>query len=238
MTAPSRTLASAITLSTLRTAVRRGLSDTSTVTQNQTFPDADINQQINYALRQIQARANSQDPSTGVVREDVAYTGGATGQALPATVQHQRILSVHEVSDPAFPVELQPVSIYELDLYHQTDTDTDRTGSSAPAYRYGIIATTTDARQIAVRPLPSAALTLRISYAIAGLYLAADADTFPLSADEEELCVMAAIVRLRGRFGANTPEQLAILQQLWGDFLVRSERMAGGQRVRRTRRAM
>lgn len=212
--------ATAATLSTLQTRVRRVLGDTDTSAANQRWSDTEITDAINLELMKMGTELGIKAGSGYALAETtMTYTAAATSVTLPTGPRTQGIYSVEDITEGA----TSPTLLH----FNAMDSPQNAYGQ----IRWGLLGD-----GIALRPAPSSARTLRIRYVREPYVISASGDQAPFPVGNEELISLGAAIRL-----ARTDEEgMAGLREDYNDhwlrFLATAKRMRGRKMVRNDRR--
>jgi hypothetical protein len=158
------------------------LGDTETTAANQRWADTSLDYAINDQLREMYADAGMLD-SNYELSADFAYTASAESTALPLAQQFVPIVRIADVTNASRPIELT------------------RTAAHAGERNRSALAPTTWQRidgAIQLRPVPTSARTLRISYIGNPFQVTAatgDQHAYPVA--HEELICLGACIRLQ-----------------------------------------
>lgn len=219
--------AAAATLATLTTRVRRFVQDTDTDTANQRWADAEIYDSINLELMKMGAALRIRDKGPALTSVNLTYTASSETVALPNGPKSQPIFKVEDITTSSYPVPMTRISAEDLEA-HNYDPATSYNASSA---LYAIMGD-----NIAVRPKPGAARTLRIWYIRAPYVLSVSTDQHPIDVGSEELISVGAGCRLLRNEKELEPEHDAHYRELWMQFLMSASRFQGSNVIKRNRR--
>lgn len=237
------TKASRPTLTSLRTSVRRLVGDIDTRTTNQRWLNADIDEALNFELLRLHEIATKQDIARALWHATMTYTAAASGVDLPAAATYETLYQVEDVTTSTRPVVIPIVPPSEIMDWNGGDSDTVNGVVRTPAMRCSVINTentapgpvTSPAVQLVLRPIPQAAVSVRLTYVSPPFVLVDASDTMPLSARWQEVLCLGAAVRLREPFGSAPPEQVLSYQEKIKEFR-RSAEKALAARPQRKRR--
>lgn len=217
------TPASAATVNTLVTKVRRALNDTDTDTDNQRWSTADILDALDDQLKQMFAEWTSQDPAAFVQLTSMTYGSGLDSVALPAAVLAQGIYKIVNTTTG------ENVFVPHRGLL-ETDTYTDESGWSFIG------------NAVALRPVPESDQTL-VLYTltpyvpIAQSYPAtSDTAQHPIPVNYEELLILGAAIRLQENDIEIPPTRIGRFAMLWDQFQKNAARFKGRSYVKNTRK--
>lgn len=227
------TRATAATVNTLITRVRRYIGDTDTDTNNQRWSDADIRAAMDDMLASMYVELSNNDPSAYMTSADLTYTGNALSIALPSGIEAHSIYKIEDVTDGDNPIYLSyrnPIEINRFDdqngwTFYGPATDSSGTATNGIA-------------SIALRPVPTSNKTLRIYCLATFIPLSnatpsTDQHAFPIN--HEELIVIGASIRLQEVDNEIPPTRMARYTMLWEQFQKAASRYTGPIYVRDTR---
>lgn len=215
------TAKTAATISQLIVKVRRLIGDGSTVAGNQRWANSDIQDAIDSMLAQMWTELYGEDPSGFLRTVTMTYTAELDMVVIPTGVEGQSIIRVEDYDNPSLPVYLD----------YRDHVDTDRFGDQFGWSLFG--------GSIAVRPIPTAAKTLRIFLianfpAISGSS-SISTDQHAFSVNHEELVTLGAAIRLQEIDEEISKSRLLRYQQLYDQFTRTASRIRGPLYVRSSR---
>lgn len=220
---------------TLIWRVREAVGDVDTSSANQRWSDAQITDAINLEIMKMSNQLNVRDAASSLTSLNISYTADATSVALTSPANVQPIYRVEDItSSTTRPTPLDRTSNFAMEQHGQI-------GDQAFSSRY---VWALEGGNIAVRPIPTKALTLRVWY-LQGPYAIpvatdgtpADAtDQHPMPVGNEELITLGAAIRLQETDAEIPPVRVARYGDLWLRFLATSKRFLGPKFVRRNRR--
>lgn len=223
------TQAAAETIANLITRTRRALGDTSTITANQRWSDAEIIDAMNLELYKMSAEWGLGNSEQAMTSTTLTYTAGSNTVALPSGPDVNPIFMVENYTDTNHPYRLQHVSFLEAnsgsrdyEIRSSGGLFWSRAGSS-----------------IAVRPVSNAGITLRIwylraPYGTSTSYGGTDQQPWPVQ--HEELISLGAAIRLQEVDDELPQSRLMRYDDLWKRFSASKNFNRGPVYVRRTRR--
>lgn len=225
------TRAAAITITELRLRVRKATGDVDTAVGNQRWLDAEIDQALTYMMAWMYTQL-SIDPGVYSLSATMTYTAGAESTALPAAAHSNSIIKVEDMDDNISPHLMRRVDFQDIETY----TDTTHAGwLMRPSFVWTLVDT-----NIAVRPKPSSAKSIRIWYVANPFTLLGSAtpstDQQPMPVSFEELLVLGAGQKLFRTDDETPPQFLADLAEMKNDFQIFAVRYRGPRRIRSRRR--
>lgn len=227
--------ATAATVNALITKVRRAVGDTDSDTNNQRWSSSDILAEMDHCIAEMYVEATGGDPSGFLLATDMTYTASARSVALPTGLEGSQIYKIEDVTTQTSPtyVTYRPVD--------QVDRFGDEDGWSLQAQAINDAGTITQAPggAIALRPIPSAATTLRV-YTIGNFLPVSTAatpstDQHPMNVNNEELIVLGTAIRLQEIDNEVPVTRIMRHQKLWEAYQVTCSRVKGPVYVKPTR---
>lgn len=170
----------------MRSQVREKVGDNNATR----YTSAQINQALNDAMKEMYT-VLGRDIGGVLATANLTYAAGAESQALDDSYAAAPIYRVEDFSDTNNPLLLDYVSPSEIETYRGSEAANLNNLEYLPRMRWSLLG-----EAIVVRPLPNAALTLRISYHPASWVVTADSDQHPFFYNFEELIVIGAAYRL------------------------------------------
>lgn len=222
------TRASAATITSLRLHVREELGDilgdTAPDSEQMRFTDTKIDRAIEFMLFKMYRTMNEEDAAVALQSVDVTYAADAETQALPTApvdIASSPIHKVDHLETADFPRLLRRIDPQNLEREHDE-------------YVWCLLD-----RSIAVRPVPTTALTLRVWYignpfTVIGGTPGTDQHPYPVA--HEELIVLGAARRLMSRDDEWGTVHEMRYQEEWNDFEIQSSRHNGPQWPAQNRR--
>lgn len=200
------------TIANLITRIRRALGDTDATAANNRWTDAEIIDALNLEIFKMTAEMGIGNTTAMLTSDNMTYTASATSVALPSGPDVNPIFMVEDITNSSQPVRLEFASILEADDYLLTGTYVGSKGR-----RWSRIG-----GNLAVRPLPGSALTLRIwslraPYGTSTSYAGTDQQPFPVA--HEELLSVGAAIRLQETDGEISPGRVQRYIDLWQRFV-------------------
>ena len=186
MTTGVRALAGS--LQDLTQRIRDFIGDASLVPAKQRWSDTKILRAINDVLFEMYLK-RTDSPGAQTIQETFSYPDGQEFVALPETVANQPLFKLESLEGS----DNRPNPIRRVD-FHELESFVNRTEGAFLTFPQRVWAL--QATNIAIRPKPSGALSLRIWYIAPPLVLANDPDLQPYPVMFEELITIGARVRL------------------------------------------
>lgn len=220
------TSSTASSLDTLHTKVRDIVGDTETTAANQRWADSKITDAINHELIKMGVQMGISDPGPALTSANVTYTADADTVALSEALKIHPIVKVEDITDSAnVPIRMERVSFQELERF------VAEPNTSARSLAFSIVGD-----NIAIRPKPGTARTIRFWYLRGPYVLSADADNHEVWVGNEELIILGAAIRLT-RTDQETPAGMREdYNDHWLRFLATCKRFRGNKTVGKHRR--
>lgn len=217
--------ASASSLTTLLTRVRRAVGDTETDTANQRWSDAEITDAINMELDRLFAEESLAGTAPLITSTTLSYTAAADSVALPTGPDTNPIYMVEDYTTATNPIRLDYISPLEIQGY-----DNDPAQRAVPGAGWSRLGA-----NIAIRP-NGAAKTLRIWYLKNPPHLSGSTDQHYFPVFHEELLSLGAAIRLQEVDDEIPPIRLERYAELTARFMRSKRKNKGPQYVRRNRK--
>lgn len=229
----------AVTLTDMRTAIRREVRDPVTTRAGTTRASAtlrwsndDIDAALNQALEELQHELSVGNPGERLLSVDTTYSSAQNDLALPAGITSgDLIYKVERITDESRPEPIEYVSPLEIERFAVSTQSSIVPWST---YRYTIVARGTDMR-IAIRPEPASTLAIRISYLATATIVGAAGDAHPHTSRWFEFLVLSAAEKLLRPDDEFSGQQRDALER-HRDYIQGTTSRAGPQRIRSRRR--
>ena len=200
------------TIANLITRIRRAVGDTDTSTTNQRWADAEVIDALNLEIFKMTAEQGLGNISSMLTSANVSYTGGSEYIALGAAATISQVFMVEDITDTSNPIRLEFSSILDANMDFNAASYLGAVGRSWS--RVGA--------NIAIRPVPSTTITLRVWYIRAPYGTSTSyggSDQQPFMVQHEELLSLGAAIRLQETDAEIPPGRVERYQDLWQRFV-------------------